>query len=50
VLAVPQPFTNHNGGQLAFGPNDGYLDTGLGDGGLYEIQSRYWVYLPVVFQ
>jgi glucose/arabinose dehydrogenase len=32
VLTVVQPFTNHNGGQLAFGP-DGYLYIGLGDGG-----------------
>ncbi len=32
ILGVDQPFTNHNGGQLAFGP-DGYLYVGLGDGG-----------------
>ncbi len=32
ILQVAQPFANHNGGQLAFGP-DGYLYIGLGDGG-----------------
>lgn len=32
VLTVPQPFENHNGGQMAFGP-DGFLYIGLGDGG-----------------
>ncbi len=32
VLKVVQPAANHNGGQLAFGP-DGYLYIGLGDGG-----------------
>ncbi|MFZ2224152.1 MAG: PQQ-dependent sugar dehydrogenase [Candidatus Deferrimicrobium sp.] len=32
VLTVSQPFANHNGGQLAFGP-DGYLYVGMGDGG-----------------
>ncbi len=32
VLTVDQPYTNHNGGQLAFGP-DQLLYIGLGDGG-----------------
>ena len=32
ILRVAQPFANHNGGQLQFGP-DGYLYIGFGDGG-----------------
>ena len=32
LTVVPQPFSNHNGGHMAFGP-DGMLYVGLGDGG-----------------
>jgi glucose/arabinose dehydrogenase len=44
LLQVEQPYANHNGGMLAFGP-DQYLYIGLGDGGsagdpLYNGQSK----------
>jgi uncharacterized protein (TIGR03437 family) len=32
LLPIRQPFPNHNGGQVRFGP-DGYLYIGMGDGG-----------------
>jgi glucose/arabinose dehydrogenase len=32
LLTVSQPYSNHNGGQIAFGPN-GFLHIALGDGG-----------------
>jgi glucose/arabinose dehydrogenase len=33
ILTIPQPYQNHKGGTLLFGPNDGYLYIGMGDGG-----------------
>jgi glucose/arabinose dehydrogenase len=40
VLTVDQPYSNHNGGQLAFGP-DQLLYIGLGDGGSGGDPDRY---------
>lgn len=33
ILTVAQPYSNHNGGQIAFSPTDGMLYIGMGDGG-----------------
>lgn len=33
LIEVPQPADNHNGGNVAFGPDDGLLYVGFGDGG-----------------
>jgi glucose/arabinose dehydrogenase len=35
IMTIKQPFWNHNGGTIVFGP-DGYLYIGLGDGGLRD--------------
>ena len=32
IMVIPQDFSNHNGGDIHFGP-DGYLYIGMGDGG-----------------
>ncbi|MCB1102170.1 MAG: PQQ-dependent sugar dehydrogenase, partial [Kiritimatiellae bacterium] len=40
VLSFPQPFANHNGGCMQFGP-DGYLYIGTGDGGAANDPRNY---------
>lgn len=33
ITTIDQPFGNHNGGMMAFSPNDGFLYVFMGDGG-----------------
>ena len=33
ILSIAQPFANHYGGWIGFGPDDGYLYIAMGDGG-----------------
>lgn len=46
ILEVLQPYENHNGGNIRFGPKDGYLYIALGDGGKRADQlgsgQDYW--------
>lgn len=39
IIRADQPFSNHNGGMIAFG-DDGYLYFGLGDGGGSGVRSQ----------
>ena len=40
LLELEQPHPFHNGGQLVFGPNDGFLYISLGDGGGHDSEDN----------
>ncbi|WP_460224762.1 PQQ-dependent sugar dehydrogenase [Aurantivibrio infirmus] len=40
ILQLTQPAGNHNGGAINFGPNDGLLYIGFGDGGSQRTESQ----------
>ncbi|MEZ4571783.1 MAG: PQQ-dependent sugar dehydrogenase [Thermomicrobiales bacterium] len=40
VMAVDWPYGNHNGGTIAFGPDDDYLYISMGDGGNRDDEGR----------
>lgn len=40
VLVIDQPYENHNGGMIEFGPRDGMLYIGMGDGGNQRDPSK----------
>ena len=43
MLLLAQPDQVHNGGRIVFGPNDGFLYIGSGDGGhptLKDVENR----------
>ena len=33
IMEIPSPYSTHNSGAIVFGPDDGYLYMGMGDGG-----------------
>ena len=40
LLTIDQPYDSHNGGRIVFGPKDGYLYIGSGDGGSYSYHEN----------